>query len=364
MKNGPLAQYRALIASGELRTDPAQAFAAEQLQVLANRLRDWESSSGMVVLDLLLGRKTGVPHGLYLFGDVGRGKTMLMDLFFETVDFPHKKRLHFHPFMREVHGLIKEMRASKEGGDPIALVADELMCKTRLLCLDELHVNDITDAMILGRLFAALFERDLVVVATSNAAPDELYKNGLNRQLFLPFIELVNEKMDVLQLDAQLDYRRDKFQNTPHYFTPADDAARRQLDEIWTHLAGGVAPHDGGLDVGGRRIVIPRMGGGMARFSFDDLCGQPLGANDYLALCEHFHTFFIDDIPQLTRDRPGEARRFIKLIDTLYDQKRRLIVSCMVEPDEIYKEGLGADEFARTSSRLTEMRQSDWPGEG
>ncbi len=360
MQNGPLAQYRALIEKGELRADPAQAFAAGQLQILANRLRDWESASSRFVLDLLLGRATRAPQGLYLFGDVGRGKTMLMDLFFERVEFADKKRLHFHPFMREVHGLIKKVR-ERGKGDPIERVADELMRDTRLLCLDELHVNDITDAMILGRLFAALFERDLVVVATSNAAPVDLYKEGLNRQLFLPFIELVNQKMDVLQLDACCDYRRDKFQNTPHYLTPANEETGARLDHIWTRLAGGVAPHDGGLDVGGRRIPIPRMGGGMARFSFDDLCGQPLGANDYLALCVHFHTFFIDDIPHLSPDRHAEARRFIKLIDTLYDQKRRLIVSSMVEPDQIYPAGRGAKEFTRTSSRLSEMRQSNWP---
>ena len=360
MKKGPLAVYRAWIAAGELRSDRAQAHAAEQLQLLANRLTDWENSGSLRVLNEWLGRAQKVPRGLYMFGDVGRGKTMLMDLFYETVDFPDKKRLHFHPFMRNVHALIKEMRARDEG-DPIPLVAQELMRDTDLLCLDELHVNDITDAMIVGRLFTHMFEHGLILVATSNAAPGDLYKDGLNRSLFMPFIELVEKKMEVLQLDAQLDYRRANFQNTPHYFTPADDRARLQLDDIWRQFAGGAAPHDGGLDVGSRRIHIPSMGGGMARFGFADLCDQPLGANDYLALCEHFHTFFIDDIPQLSADRHNEARRFIKLIDTLYDQKRRLIASCMVEPDEIYVDGRGAEEFTRTSSRLTEMRQSDWP---
>ena len=360
MQKGPLATYRTRISSGELRSDLAQACAAEQLQLLANRLADWKTSSNMRVLNLLLGRARDVPRGLYLFGDVGRGKTMLMDLFYESVDFVNKQRLHFHPFMRNVHMLIKEMRLRDEG-DPIPLVADRILRDTSLLCLDELHVNDITDAMILGRLFTHMFERDLVVVATSNSAPGDLYKHGRNRQLFLPVIELVEEKMEVLQLDARLDYRRDNFQNTPHYFTPADDHTRRKLDDIWRLFAGGVPPHDGGLDVGNRRIAIPCMGGGMARFSFADLCGQPLGANDYLALCEHFHTFFIDDIPQLTSERYNEARRFMTLIDTFYDQKRRLIVSAMVEPDEIYRHGTGAQEFTRTASRLTEMRQSTWP---
>lgn len=362
MIKGPLTAYRARTAVGELKSDPAQAFAVEQLQLLANRLNDWDASSKLRVLNLLLGRAKHVPLGLYLFGDVGRGKTMLMDLFFDHVDFAKKKRVHFHPFMREVHKLIKEMRALDEG-DPIPLVAKRIMADTSLLCLDELHVNDITDAMILGRLFAAMFERDLVVVATSNCAPGELYKDGLNRQLFLPFIELVETKMDVLQLDARLDYRRYDFQNTPHFFTPADKKARKRLDQLWFEWAGHVSPHSGGLDVGNRRITIPCMGGGMARFGFDDLCGQPLGAGDYLALCEHFHTFFIDDIPQLSDERHNEARRFITLIDTLYDQKRRTIVSCMVEPDDIYIDGPGAKEFARTASRLIEMRQSSWPEE-
>ena len=361
MTKGPLGAYRARIAAGDLDADQAQAYGAEQLQLLANRLDDWESSSQMRVLNLLLGRALDVPRGLYLFGDVGRGKTMLMDLFFDTVDFANKKRLHFHPFMRDVHALIKEMRSTGDG-DPIPLVAERILQDTSLLCLDELHVNDITDAMILGRLFTHMFEHDLVVVATSNAAPRDLYKDGLNRQLFEPFIEIVEQKMEVLQLDARQDYRQANFKNTPHYFTPADKQARQQLDQIWRQFAGGVDPHDGGLDVGKRRIHIPSMGGGMARFSFTDLCGQPLGANDYLALCEHFHTFFIDDIPAIDADRHNEARRFITLIDTLYDKKRRLIASCMVEPDEIYLEGPGVAEFARTASRLSEMRQNDWPG--
>lgn len=362
MVEGPLAAYRARIAVGELKSDPAQAYAVEQLQLLANRLADWDSSSKLRVLSLLLGRAQDVPLGLYMFGDVGRGKTMLMDLFFDHVDIAKKKRLHFHPFMRDVHALIKEMRHN-HSGDPIPLVAEAIMKDTSLLCLDELHVNDITDAMILGRLFSTMFDKDLVVVATSNSAPGDLYKNGLNRSLFLPFIELVGKKMDVLQLDARLDYRRYDFQNTPHFFTPADKKARCRLDQLWFEWAGHVTPHSGGVDVGARRIIIPCMGGGMARFSFDDLCGQPLGAHDYLALCEHFHTFFIDDIPQLSSQRYNEARRFITLIDTFYDQKRRLIVSSMVEPDEIYVDGPGAVEFARTASRLTEMRQSTWPEE-
>ena len=251
-----------------------------------------------------------MPRGLYLFGDVGRGKTMLMDLFYETVDFDNKKRLHFHPFMREVHRLIKQMRVRDEG-DPIPLVAEAIMKDTSLLCLDELHVNDITDAMILGRLFAAMFERDLVVVATSNAAPGELYENGLNRQLFLPFIELVEEKMDVLQLDARLDYRRDNFLNTPHYYTPANAQTRQQLDEIWRRFAGGVPPHDGGLDVGARRINIPSVWAVAWRVLVLMICARSRLAPVIIwRLCEHFHTFFIDDIPQIAPDRHNEARRF------------------------------------------------------
>ena len=359
MTNGPLTQYRERLAAGLLQHDPAQAFAVERLQILANRLCDWDAASQSSILDLLLGRRVPVPCGLYLFGGVGRGKTLLMDLFFETVQFAPKRRVHFHPFMREVHALMRQMRNHHQA-DPVEAVADTLTEQMRLLCLDELHVNDITDAMILGRLFTALFKRNLVLVATSNAAPDELYKDGLNRALFLPFVELVKDKMEVLQLEAQRDYRRTGFANTPHYFTPADERARVQMDHLWTRLAGGVPPHEGGLDVAGRHLVIPRMGGGMVRFGFEDLCAQPLGTADYLALCSHFHTFFIDDIPQLAPEQHNEARRFIKLIDTLYDQKRRLIVSCMVQPDEIYTNGPGASQFTRTASRLAEMRQSNW----
>ncbi len=359
---GPLATYRAFIADGRLKNDPAQYLAAEQLQLLADHLADRDSAAWMRVLDLLPGRRRPEPRGLYLFGDVGRGKTMLMDLFYENVEFSGKKRQHFHPFMRKVHALIKSKR-HLETADPLKLVAREILQDTRLLCLDELHVNDIADAMILARLFDYLFRQGLILVATSNVPPSKLYENGLNRQLFLPFVALLESRMQILQLEAQRDYRRDGFQETPHYLTPADEHARRNMDAIWRRLAGGVPPHDGELKIGERRIAIPCMGGGMVRFSFGDLCDAPLGAGDYLALCEHFHTFFLDDVPQLSQEQYNASRRFMVLVDTLYDQRRRLVMSCMVEPDEIYTHGPGADEFARTASRLTEMRQSTWPDE-
>jgi cell division protein ZapE len=359
MTEGPLAAYRARVAAGALGNDPAQLYAAQQLQLLANRLADWKAAQKRRVLDLVRARRVEVPRGLYMFGGVGRGKTMLMDLFYEHVGFAGRQRLHFHPFMRRVHALIKDYRRSGEG-DPIPRVAAKLLEDGPLLCLDELHVADITDAMILARLFAALFDKGLILVATSNSAPQMLYKDGLNRGLFLPFIDLVLQRMDVLQLEAVRDYRYDQFRRAQHYFTPADDTARAAMDALWNEWAGHVPAHAGGIEVAGRRIAIPHMGGGMARFAFDDLCAQPLGANDYLALAEHFHTFFVDGVPVMSEADANAARRFMTLIDTLYDRRRRLIVSAMGEPDALYREGKGAGEFARTASRLNEMRRADW----
>jgi cell division protein ZapE len=359
MTEGPLAAYRARLAAGVLGPDPAQLYAAEQLQLLANRLADWQAARQLRILDLIRARRVEVPRGLYIFGGVGRGKTMLMDLFYEHVGFSPRQRLHFHPFMRRVHDLIKDYRKSGEG-DPIPRVAARILEDGRLLCLDELHVSDITDAMILARLFTALFDKGLILVATSNAPPQQLYKDGLNRSLFLPFIDLVLQRMELLQLEAERDYRYDQFRRAQHYFTPADDTARAAMDALWAQWAGHVPAHAGGIEVAGRTVAIPMMGGGMARFGFADLCSKPLGANDYLALAEHFHTFFIDDVPMLPTGKADEARRFMVLIDTLYDKKRRLIISAMAEPEVLYTEGKGAVDFVRTASRLIEMRRADW----
>jgi cell division protein ZapE len=278
-----------------------------------------------------------------------------MDLFHEAARFEPRRRIHFHAFMTEVHERIARGRSTTDG-DPIPFVAAEIAGEAPLLCFDEFHVTDIADAMILGRLFKSLFERDVVVVATSNAAPDRLYWNGLNRQLFEPFIALLKEKLDVVELVSAKDYRLDKLAGRQLYFSPADETARAELDAHWQRLAGHHPTGRAEVECNGRIIAVPKAAPGIARFSFLDLCGQPLGAADYLAIARAYPTLIIDHIPVLTPDRRNEARRLITLIDTLYDRGTCLIVSADAEPDALYRKGDGADLFERTASRLMEMR--------
>jgi cell division protein ZapE len=299
--------------------------------------------------------KAPAPQGLYIHGSVGRGKTMLMDLFFDTVAFKPKHRAHFHEFMADAHDRIGAAR-KKVDGDPIPHVAADIAKSAGLLCFDELHVTDIADAMILGRLFKVLFARGVVVVATSNAAPEDLYKNGLNRQLFLPFIDLIEDHMAVLELKSAKDFRLDKLAGRPLYFAPNDARARAELDDHWQRLTGQHPNQPLALEVKGRKLHVPSASMGVARFSFADLCEKPLGSADYLQIAHHFHTVLMDDIPVLGPGRRNEARRFINLIDTLYDSRVCLIASAEAEPDSLYQKGDGADLFQRTASRLTEMR--------
>jgi cell division protein ZapE len=354
MSASVLNQYRDLVSLGEIECDPAQLEAAERLDALSQSLRAWRPErTGL--MSLLGRRKTDAPRGLYIHGAVGRGKTMLMDLFHGAVAFSPKQRSHFHEFMAEVHERIGEARRAVEG-DPIPVVAGEIAAKARLLCFDELHVTDIADAMILGRLFKHLFERGIVVVATSNAGPGELYKNGLNRQLFLPFIDLIEERMDVIELKAAKDFRMDKLAGRPLYFTPADAAARAELDEHWERLTGHHTPAPVELEVKGRRLRVPLAAMGVARFPFAELCEKPLGSLDFLRIAHAFHTLLIDGIPVLGPARRDIARRFVNLIDTLYDNRVCLIASAEAEPGQLYPRGDGADLFQRTASRLMEMR--------
>ena len=351
-----LDKYRALVDSGVIAPDPAQSIAAARLDGLTGRLRKWKRRTGLAAL--LRGREPA-PKGLYIFGPVGRGKTMLMDLFFQTTKFKPKRRIHFHEFMAEVHDRIAAARKDVQG-DPIPRVAREMAAKSALLCFDEMHVTDIADAMILGRLFKGLFEHQVVVVATSNVPPSELYKNGLNRQLFLPFIDLIQEHMEVEELDAARDFRLEKLAGRPLYFTPVDAKAKAEMDRLWAELTG---QHPGApveLDVKGRTLHVPQASMGVARFTFAELCEKPLGTLDYLHIARRFHTVLIDGIPALKPAQRDVARRFVYLVDTLYDARVSLIASAAAEPAELYPAGDVQFLFERTASRLTEMRSEGY----
>ncbi len=344
--------YRARLAQHEIEPDAAHAALAARLDDLEKELLAYRPKMGP--LSMLFARQQPPPRGIYIWGSVGRGKTMLMDLFYEATAFAPKRRVHFHEFMADVHARIAKARNAVPG-DPIPHVARGIAKEARLLCFDEMHVTDIADAMILGRLFSALFAAGTVVVTTSNAKPSDLYKNGLNRQLFLPFIALLKERLDVFELGAEKDFRLDKLSGRQLYFYPADVSARAALDGHWSRLPGNHPGKPQTIEVLGRNIVVPLASMGVARFAFEDLCEAPLGANDYLHIAHAFHTILIDGIPSLTPDRRNAARRFITLVDALYDNRVCLIASAAAEPMALYPIGDGSDLFERTASRLTEM---------
>ncbi len=368
---GPLPAYRAMVARGELVADPAQALAAERLQDLWAKLRGYDpqgrNGNGEGFFARLLRRRPvedaseGKPNGLYLVGEVGRGKSMLMDLFFAAAEVTRKRRLHFHQFMQEAHARFHSFkRDNPEIEDPIPPLADSIVAEAALLCLDEFQVNDIADAMILGRLFQALFERGLVLVTTSNIRPDDLFRGQPGRDAFLPFIALLNQRLDVLGMNAARDFRRTRLRGLTTWHVPADVRAHRDLDHAFAEMTGGATPHAEMLMVTGRRLTVPIAAEGVARFDFATLCGTALGPGDYLALATHYHTLILDDIPRLSPDNFDEARRFIVLIDTLYDHRVKLLASADATPDQLYSRGESAKMFERTASRLTEMQSKDW----
>lgn len=350
-----IAEYDARIESGTLRDDPVQRAALIALERVRAAVQDAPAAPKKGLF-----RKAAPivgPKGLYLWGGVGRGKSMLMDLLYDQIDVP-KQRSHFHAFMQWVHGAIAQAR--KDGvDDAIAPVAADLAARVRFLAFDEMQISDITDAMIVGRLFEALFAAGVTVVTTSNRVPDDLYKDGLNRQLFLPFIALLKDRMEVHELASDTDYRQSVMAGSPVYFTPNDATARAGVDALWNGLTlGEVGPLN--LRVKGRDVIIPAFSNGVARARFHDLCGVPLGAADYLALADAVRVLILEDVPRLSRDNFNEAKRFVTLIDALYEAKVRLIVSAAASPDMLYLEGTGVFEFERTASRLREMQGDGW----
>jgi cell division protein ZapE len=365
---GPLLAYRALVARGDLASDPSQALAMERLQSLWVKLRGYDPAPAAPaakagLLSRFLRRKPAdwsgadYPHGLYLVGEVGRGKSMLMDLFFESSDVVRKRRLHFHQFMQESHRRIHAWQVAHPGAaDPIPPLADIIAAEAALLCFDEFQINDIADAMILGRLFQALFDRAVVVVTTSNTTPDDLFRGQPGRDAFLPFIGLIKEHLDVLVLEGGRDFRRARLRGTSTWHVPADGRAERALDAAFSDLTGRATPRAKTLMVTGRKLVVPVAADGVARFDFEDLCGQALGAGDYLALATHFHALVLDGIPRLSPDNFDRARRFIVLIDALYDHRVKLVASAEALPDQLFQRGEGAKAFERTASRLEEMQ--------
>jgi cell division protein ZapE len=350
----PAEALASAVEAGRLQADEAQAQAAERLTVLATEIAQWKGGKSG-----LFSRSRPGPRGLYLWGGVGTGKSLMMDLFFETAPIEAKRRVHFHQFLQELQRRLTAERARKDR-DPAPRVAQAIAKETRLLCFDELQVTDVGDAMILGRFFETLLAEGVVIIATSNRPPDDLYKNGLNRQLFLPFIDLLKDRLDVMRLDSGRDYRLERLEAAPVFYMPLGQAADTAMDETFDRLTMGAKARACEIDVGGRTLPVPRESAGVARFTFTELCDQPLGPADYLALADAFHTVMIDHVPLLTPDRRDQAKRFVTLIDALYEVKTKLVMSAAAEPGALYPEGDYAFEFQRTASRLMEMRSHDY----
>lgn len=349
-----MGRYRSALTSGALKSDATQRAAVEKLSVLARLLARYRPGG------LSFFRKKQFPRGLYIWGDVGRGKSMLMDLFFEEATIAPKRRVHFNAFMADVHTRLHAERAKAGTSDPIPAVAASLAGEAWLLCFDEFQVTDVADAMILGRLFEHLLDLGTVIVATSNVAPDDLYEGGLNRQLFLPFIALIKQRLDVVELNGPTDYRLHRLCGHPVYLTPLSSETDVAMDAAWRRLTDCAHGEPARLTVFGRSLLVPQAARGVARFSFADLCEAPLAAADYLEIARNFHTVLVDHIPVLSATERNAARRFVLLIDTLYDQNVKLIASAEAPPAMLYTDGDGAEAFRRTASRLAEVQSEEY----
>lgn len=366
-------ELKARTKSGELIADPAQMAVAARLDRILRDLKERKPASKSSALGWIFAKRRSAQtpiQGLYVYGSVGRGKTMLMDLFFSMAPIQKKRRAHFHEFMADVHNRIHAHRQKLKNGetkqaDPVPPVAEQLAAQAELLCFDEFTVTDIADAMILSRLFTELFARGCILVATSNVEPDNLYPDGLNRSLFLPFVGLLKQYVEVLSLDSPTDYRMEKVDHLPVYLAPADAAADAEMDRAWRVLTMGKPEQSIDIQMKGRVVPVPRAVDRFARFTFAQLCAQPLGASDYLAIADRFDTVFIDHIPYMGPQKRNETKRFIILIDALYDHKVRLHASAVDQPEALLTEKKGTEgfEFDRTASRLFEMRSTDYLAE-
>ncbi len=347
--------YEARVASGDFDADPAQVTVLPELDRVAGALKPAPSRK---VLGRVLKRTPDFTKGIYLWGGVGRGKSMLMDLLHDVAGGDQSRRIHFHAFMQEVQGRLHEARKT-QADDALIPVVAAMSEGLRLLCLDEMQISDIADAMIVGRFFEQLLDRGVVVVTTSNLLPDDLYKDGLNRALFLPFIELIKARLSVIELASPRDYRQDRLEGEQVYFHPADASARAAVERLWN----GFFRCDSEtlvLSVKGRKIEIPQFASGVARARFPDLCGQPLGPADYLAIADAVRVLILEEIPYFSSENANETRRFVTLIDALYEARVRLIATAANAPERLQVEGGGAFEFERTASRLREMQSAEW----